>query len=212
VRRILMALVGMVAGTTLLVGLKAQGLPGSTQVAAGAPLDPGASAGPGGTGGSGADPGQPGGASAAPGSTVPPVSSPGPGHSTGGPGQPTTQPPTGGSTTTAPPATKSYTGVAVAVKTAQSPTVKSSSCGDCHDYAMSITIKVAAGRITSASVAYNTSPGASQSYATKAATALSQSILSAQTWNLGRVSGATYSGNAFELSVKDAMAKAGLPT
>ncbi|MGE5827943.1 MAG: hypothetical protein ACM30G_06195, partial [Micromonosporaceae bacterium] len=74
------------------------------------------------------------------------------------------------------------------------------------------TITVTGGRITGASVAYNTSPGASLSYFSRAKSTLSPKVLSAQTWNLGRVSGATYSGNAFELSLRDAMGKAGLPT
>jgi hypothetical protein len=72
---------------------------------------------------------------------------------------------------------------------------------------------VSNGKITSTSVAYNPSPGGSQNFANRANTQLSSSILTAspQTWNLGRVSNATYAGNAWELSAKDAMSKAGLP-
>ena len=77
---------------------------------------------------------------------------------------------------------------------------------------MSVTITVTGGKITKTVTAYSTWPGSSQSYASKATNALSSKVLSAQTWNLGRVSGATYSGNAWELSVKSAMSKAGLAT
>jgi uncharacterized protein with FMN-binding domain len=102
------------------------------------------------------------------------------------------------------------TGVAVAVRTAQSPTSKSRPCEECANYSMAVTITVTDGRITGTTVAYSPSPGESQAYASTANNRLRSSILTAQTWNLGRVSGATYSGNAWELSVKDAMSKAGL--
>jgi hypothetical protein len=69
---------------------------------------------------------------------------------------------------------------------------------------------VSGGRVTNASAIYDPSPGGSQSFANRANSQLSQRILSSQTWNLGRVSGATYAGNAWELSAKDAMSQAGL--
>jgi uncharacterized protein with FMN-binding domain len=128
------------------------------------------------------------------------------------PGAPTSAPGPSTSTATAPPATSTtVTGAAIAVRTAQSPTTKSSSCGECANYTISVTVTVSGGKITKAAVTYNSSPGGSQSYANSANSKLSQTILTAQTWNLGRVSGATYAGNAWELSVKDAMSKAGLP-
>jgi uncharacterized protein with FMN-binding domain len=76
-----------------------------------------------------------------------------------------------------------------------------------------VTITVSNGKITATSVAYSSSPGGSQSYASSANNQLKSAIVNAnpQTWNLGKVSGATYAGNAWELSVKDAMSKAGLP-
>ncbi len=205
-RRMALSLLGFLVGTTVLVGLKSTML-GPATVVADAPVEPGdQSSIP-------ATPGQAGTAGpAGPTSTDHPTAgpSPRPGPTTGT-SRPTATPPvTTSTTTTSPPKSVTVTGVAVAVRTAQSPTTKSSPCGECHDYTISVTITVTAGKVTSASASYNTSPGASLSYANKANTSLSRSILSAQTWNLGRVSGATYSGNAWELSVKDALSRAGL--
>jgi uncharacterized protein with FMN-binding domain len=203
-RRVPVTVLGALVGTTLLVGLKSPQLGAPTGVVADAPFDPGAPPGPAAASG----PGQ----TMAPGLTAAPPApgtTPHPGQSTPGPGS-TTAPPAGGTTTA--PTSRTVTGAWVAVKTAQSPTPKSSPCGDCHAYSMAVTITVTGGRITAASAAYNTSPGSSLSYASRANGTLSTKVLSAQTWNLGRVSGATYSGNAFELSLRDAMGKAGLPT
>jgi uncharacterized protein with FMN-binding domain len=97
------------------------------------------------------------------------------------------------------------------VPTAKSPTTKSSTCGDCHNYSISVTLTISNGRITQATTSYNTSPAGSLRYASQAANKLQPAIVSAQSWNLGRVSGATYSGNAWEQSARDAMSKAGLP-
>jgi len=192
-RRVLALVFGALAGTTLLVGLKSQVVGAPPGVVADAPLDP-----------AGVD---------AP-TTEAEVA-----PSAAAPTAPGTQPKPGATRTTPPPSapavppqTKSVTGTAVAVKTAQSPNAKSSSCRECHDYTTTVTITVSGGRITSAKVAYDPYPGRSLSYATRATNSLNQKVLTAQTWNLGRVSGATYSANAYELSLKDAMAKAGLPT
>jgi uncharacterized protein with FMN-binding domain len=204
-----MPVFGAFFGTVLLIGLKSPQFGTPVGAVADAPLDPGAVPDPAGGGG----PGLPG-PSGAPGLTptpLPPGATPVPGQSTPGPGR-TTAPPTGGTSTTTAPASHTFTGAWVAVKTAQSPTSKSSPCGDCHAYSMAVTITVTGGRITATSLAYNTSPGSSLSYASRANSTLSPKVLSAQTWNLGRVSGATYSGNAYELSLRDAMGKAGLPT
>jgi hypothetical protein len=213
-RRIIVALFAMVAGTTLLVGLKGQGLPAAFPLSAEGPVDPGG----------GGDPSGPAGSSRptdATGSSPPagPTEAAGPTATTPGAtasagAGPTTMPPTQAAPTTNPAQGPSgtYVGAAVAVVTAQSPNSKSGPCGDCHDYAMSVTITISNGQITNASVAYNPDPGESQRYADKAANTLSPKILSAQSWQLGNVSGATYSANAFELSVKNAMNQAGLPT
>lgn len=213
-RRIIMALFAMTVGIVLLVGLKSQQLAVPLGLVTVEPVDPEADAGnPGLAGGpeptgsarpSGATPSAD--ASGAPTASPEVTVTPGPA-------------PTTATTTTAPapPPTPSgvsgtFTGTAVAVKTAQSPNTRSRPCGDCDSYSMSVTITVSGGRITDVSVAYSPNPSASRRYANKATNALRPKILSAQTWRLGNVSGATYSANAFELSAQDAMAKAGLPT
>ncbi|HEY7224426.1 MAG TPA: hypothetical protein VH561_12675 [Micromonosporaceae bacterium] len=216
-RRTLLAVLGFSVTVFLLVGLKsgpvAQVLGWSAESGLGpddAPVgDPGVGLPPLG------EPNNPGSA----GPTGTPQTTPSPGATPAGPsGQPTTSPRPGKSTTTTttsnppPPPSVTVTGAAFAVRTAQTPTTKSSSCRDCEDYTIAVTITVSGGRITGTSVTYNPRPGGeSGSLASRANSKLSQSILSAQTWNLGRVSGATYCGNAWELSVRDAMNKAGLP-
>ena len=203
-RRIIVALFAMTTGTALLVGLKSHVLAVPLGLAAEQPLDP--------AGGDGWAAGTP-----EPSAAGSPAATP-----TTGPGASTTAaaPPPAATTTTTAPAVEpppqavsgTFAGVAVAVKTAQSPNPRSSQCGDCHNYSMSVTITVSNGQIVNATVAYNPAPGESLRYADKATNTLSPKILGVQTWMLGNVSGATYSANAFELSVKDAMAKAGLPT
>jgi hypothetical protein len=210
-RRIILALFAMSVGTTLLVGLKSQGLGLPFQLAAEGPVDPAEGAVPGATGD-----GEPT-AGAEPTTGVGPTEAAGPSAAATAAAEPgaTTAPAT---TTLAPPpnpapgVSGTFTGGAVAVRTAQSPNTKSRLCGDCHDYATAVTITISNGKITNVSVSYTTSPSQSQRYADKASNTLRPKLLSAQTWRLGPVSGATYSANAFELSVKDAMAKAGLPT
>ncbi len=206
-RRVTLGLLGTVIGTTLLVGLKTQSFATPLGLTVTGPADPA-------DGATASDPAAPGGPTG-PDGVPAPQATPGRTATTGAPrpSGSTTRPtgPASTTTTTAPPTTTTVKGMAVAVRTAQSPTNKSNPCGECHNYSISVTITVTGGRVTSASASYNTSPGASQSYASRANSSLSQKILSSQTWQLGRVSGATYSGNAWELSVKDAMSKAGLP-
>jgi len=215
-RRIILALLGAFVGTTILVGFKSPMFFAAPASVADAPVDPNAPA--------GGDPSQPGqtpmpgqtagpkltpkpGQTAAPGATSPGATSPGPQQST------STKPPTTKTTTTTTaPSGGTYTGAWVSVPTAQSPSTKSSRCGDCHNYSMAVTITVSGGRITAASVSYNTDPGGSTNYYNRAVNALKPKTLGATTWNLGKVSGATYSGNAYELSLRDAMSKAGMPT
>jgi uncharacterized protein with FMN-binding domain len=97
------------------------------------------------------------------------------------------------------------------VPTATSPNAKGGTCGDCHNYAISVTLTVSGGKITAASYSYSTSPAGSQRYADQACQQLQSQILTAQTWNMGPVSGATYAANAFEQSARSAMQAAGLP-
>jgi len=207
-RRVIVALIGAAFGTTMLVGIKAHGVPGMSTAAVAA-LDPTASA-------SGVVPlvtfapdGTP--VVIVNGTPVPTSIAPSASRTAGPSGTATATPRPSTSTTTAPAGT-TYTGMAVSVPTALSPNAKSGACGDCHNYAIAVTITVSGGRITAASASYSTSPGSSQSYADNASNQLKKTILTAQTWNLGRVSGATYAANAWETSAKDAMAKAGLPT
>jgi FMN-binding domain len=205
-RRIIVALFAMVAGTTLLVGLKGQSLPAAFPLSAEGPVDPGG----------GGDPPAPAGSSgptdgAGPAAgptdtaTTPPESA--------GANPTTAAPPVETSTTdSAPGVSGTFTGMAVDVTTAQSPNARSRPCGDCHDYSTAVTITVSNGQITDVSVAYNPGPAESQRYADRATNSLRPKLLSAQSWQLGNVSGATYSANAFELSVQDAMNQAGLAT
>ena len=132
-----------------------------------------------------------------PGSTTTTTGAPSPGQTT---------------TTTAPPVAKTYTGTAVAIKTATTPNSPRSGCGSCHTYSISVTITVSGGKITKATATYTPTPsGQSLQDANKANNSLSASIVTKQTWKLGPVSGATYSANAWEQSAMDAMSKAGLP-
>jgi hypothetical protein len=238
-RRTVLSIFGLMIGTVVLVGLKSTALGSSHATAAAyAPQNPGGgsgSAGPGNQGAAGpvAGPGSKPGASTGPGGTTRPMPSAGPpgasalpGQTPPAPGQSTsTTTPAGGgggptttTTTTAPPppppppAGGTFTGAAVSVPTAVSPNAKSGQCGDCHNYAISVTLTVSNGRITAASYAYSTSPAGSQSYADRASNALQSQILSAQTWNMGKpVSGCTYAVNAWEQSARSAMQAAGLP-
>jgi uncharacterized protein with FMN-binding domain len=227
-RRTLLSIVAALFCTALLVGLKSQALANRLGVVADAPPDPGSGATDGGGTGSG-QPGPTGSASshataAGGGSTPKPTTTPGPPGSTPRPGQ-TTTPPAGGTTTTtttppggggpttttAPPASKTVTGAAIAVRTAESPNTKSSACSACASYTISVTLTVAGGKITAATAAFSPNPsGESGSDANRAKSSLLPKILSAQTWNVGPVSSATYAANAIELSAKDAMSKAGL--
>jgi uncharacterized protein with FMN-binding domain len=215
-RRIIVAILGAFVGTTILIGFKSPIFFAAPAAVADAQTDPNAPA--------GSDPSQPGapGQTPMPGQTAGPKLTPKPGQTTpagatspgatttsSGPRQSTsTKPPT--TTTTTAPSGGTYTGAYVAVKTAQSPTTKSSQCGDCHNYSIAVTITVSGGKITAASVSYNTDPGASSSYYSRAVSNLKPKTLGATTYLLGKVSGATYSGNAYELSLRDAMSKAGL--
>jgi hypothetical protein len=199
-RRIIVALFAMVAGTTLLVGLKSQGLGAAFPLSAEGPVDP-----------AGGDPSGAVDGSVPTGAAGPTATGTTPEATASADAGPTTVAPTEAPTTDAAPAPSgTYVGAAVAVVTAQSPNNRSRPCGDCHDYSTAVTITVSNGRITDVSVAYNPGPAQSQRYADKATNTLSQKLLSAQSWQLGPVSGATYSANAFELSVQDAMSQAGL--
>jgi uncharacterized protein with FMN-binding domain len=199
----MMALFAVATGTALLVGLKSQQLAVPLGLATAEPAEPDGPApsdGP---------------VAGGPAATVGPTGSPGTTPAAGAdPSAQTSAAAPDQVTTTAvevPAINGTFTGQAIAVVTAQSPNTKSRPCGDCHDYSMSVTITVSNSQIVQATVSYSPDPGESQRYADKAANTLRPATLTAQAWRLGNVSGATYSANAYELSLRDAMTKAGLP-
>lgn len=216
-RRTVLSIVAVVFGTALLVGLKSPSVAARMGTVADAPLDP-AAAPPASTATGAPAPGQPAPArtptvSAHPGST------PKPGQTTtapagGGATTTGTTPPGGGgpTTTTAPPTSSTYTGAAIAVRSASSPTAPRGGCGSCETYTIAVTITVSGGRITAATAVLSPTPGGESGQdANNAKKGLLPKVLSSQTWNVGHVSSATYASNALELSAKDAMSKAGLP-
>jgi uncharacterized protein with FMN-binding domain len=185
VRRIVLGLMGAVVGTALLIGLKAQGSAFDGTVAATGPQDPAGdpSGGAGSTAGPGGQPAR--GAPTAPGTTSGP----------GGAG-PSAQP-TG--TMTTPPATttttqsRTITGTAVAARTARSP-----DCGDCSGN-MQVRIVVTGRHIDSISTIQQSNRPLNT------AAKLTPLALSAQSANVGNVSGATYSAAAWEQSLQSAI-------
>ena len=168
-RRVAASIVGLFFGTLLLVGLKSTAFAPPGSLVAGAPQDPGGS--PGATTGPASSPGrlpagQPTPTHAPPGGPTQPGQSPRPGQST------TTTMPGGGGTTTTTTTTSAstnYVGSAASVPTATSPNAPRSggTCGECHNYAISVTITVSGGQIIAASYAYSVDPGGSRSYANR---------------------------------------------
>jgi uncharacterized protein with FMN-binding domain len=187
-RRIILGLIGTVMGTALLIGLKAQGLVVGGTVAATGPQDPAAA--PGSTGGP-AGPGATG--HPAPGGPAPT----GPPGATTGPGgtNPSAHPTT--TTGTTPPTTSSQsrtvTGTAVAARTAKSP-----NCGECSG-SMQVRIVVTGTHIDSISTIQQSNRPLNT------ASKLTPLALSAQSSNVGNVSGATYSALAWEQSLQSAI-------
>jgi uncharacterized protein with FMN-binding domain len=194
-RRILLGLMGAAVGAALLIGLKAQGpgVGGSIAAATG-PADPrGPSGGPGASGGPGGSPGAPGGPAAgttgqpgspgSPGTTTAPGSSPRPTTTT------TSKPPT---TTSA---SRTITGTAVAARTAATP-----NCGDCSGN-MQVRIVVTGTHIDSITTIQQSNRPLST------ASTLTAQALSAQSANVGNVSGATYSSLAWKQSLQSAISQ-----
>jgi uncharacterized protein with FMN-binding domain len=189
-RRILLGLIGTAIGTALLVGFKAQGAASGSTFVADAPQDPAANGAPGGTAGPG--PGgtpKPGGpAPTGPAGSTGPTAGPttGPGG-TGPSAHPTT------STTTTTSQSRTITGTAVAARTAKSP-----NCSECSGN-MQVRIVVTGKHIDSIStIQQSNRPGSVVSKLTPLA-------LSAQSANVGNVSGATYSALAWEQSLQSAI-------
>jgi len=197
-RRIIVGLIGAVLGTALLLGLKAQGSALGDTVAATGPQDPAGGPGPNG-GPAGPANGQPGpsgqpGASGqpAPGGPAPTGS---PGATTGPGGTNPSAHPTA-TTGTTPPTTsqsRTITGTAVAARTAKTP-----NCGECSGN-MQVRIVVTGKHIDSIStIQQSNRPG-------NTASKLTPLALSAQSSNVGNVSGATYSALAWEQSLQSAI-------
>jgi uncharacterized protein with FMN-binding domain len=193
-RRVIFALLGTVVGTTLLVGLKAPGVMApSTNVAEGPldpatggaipgqPVQPGQPAQPGQT----PKPGQPG---VTPGARTTPGPTPRPGQSSTkpGPGSTTTSGHPSTSTTSNPPATRTITGGAYPAK----------GYGN-----MQVRITVTGTHIDSiATIQVSNQPKST-------ASTLTAQALSCQCVPTGHVSGATYSGTAWEQSLQSAIAQ-----
>jgi uncharacterized protein with FMN-binding domain len=186
-RRIVMALIGTVAGVTLLVGLKSPAAPGAQPLSAAAPPDPSTPA------GAGASPG-PAGPTGTPGSTAGPNGAPTtgpanpPGPTSTAPGPATTPP-----RTTAPTGSRTITGTAFAARTAKSP-----NCGECSGN-MQVRIVVTGKHIDSIQTIQVSNRPKS------VASTLTQQALTAQSANVGTVSGATYSALAWKQSLQSAI-------
>jgi uncharacterized protein with FMN-binding domain len=187
-RRIVLGLLGTLVGTAIMIGFKAHGVPLDGTVAATGPADPsngtGAPAGPGGPGPANGQPAP--GASGGP----TPTGAPGPSAS-GGPapsGHPTTT-----TTTTTTTQGRTITGTAVAARTAKTP-----NCGECSGN-MQVRIVVTGTHIDS----ITTIQQSNRPLGT--ANTLRQQALSAQSANVGNITGATYSALAWKQSLQSAI-------
>ena len=192
-RRILVGLMGAAVGTALMVGYKAVGSPTTGPVAVNGPQNPAGN--PAASAGPSSMPGQTG--QPAPGTPFPsaaPGMTSGPGTSpTGHPATSGTAPPPKTTTTTAPPQSRTITGNAVAASTAKSP-----SCGECSGN-MQVRITVTGTHIdTISTIQQSNRP-------LNTASTLTAQALSAQSANVGNVSGATYSALAWRQSLQSAI-------
>lgn len=77
-----------------------------------------------------------------------------------------------------------------------------------YGYNVSVTITVAGGRITAANGACNNAVGESQRYCAGAVASLQQETLAAQSANIATVSGATYTSAAYRSSLQAAIDQA----
>jgi uncharacterized protein with FMN-binding domain len=195
-RRILLGLMGAAVGTALMVGYKAMGAQATGPVATTGTQNHAGNAAAG-TGPSGVpgQTGQPGpntpGVSAAPGMTTGPGANPSAHPTTSG----TTPPPKTTTTTTAPPQSRTITGNAVAASTAKSPT-----CGECSGN-MQVRITVTGTHIDSITTIQQSNRPLST------ASTLTAQALSAQSANVGNISGATYSSLAWKQSLQSAISQ-----
>jgi uncharacterized protein with FMN-binding domain len=182
-RRGILAIVGTVAGTALMLGAKLGTAP---------PADPAAAlADDGGT-----PPAEgPSGASTAPApstSVTPAASASGPAGRTPGPGTRTTPPPT----------TKPPGGLKDGTYTGADTTVRR------YNYTLTVSITVSGGRISAGNVDCGSATGVSKTICTGRGPKLVQETLAAQSADVATVSGATYTSAAYTVSLQSAIDKA----
>jgi uncharacterized protein with FMN-binding domain len=195
VRRVILAFLATLIGTSVMVGIKAAAQSSAGNGVANAPLAPGAqTAGPGGALGGGA-PG-----AGAPGASQVPGKPGAPGTTTkpGTPGQtPTPGGPTGGGPGTTPPTTPTHT--PTPTSTATSVTVSGFSCRTQYG-SVRVTVTVTGTHIDK--VTYSDSTTQPRN----APATLAAQIISTQSANgLSKVSGATYTSAAFIASAQNAL-------
>jgi uncharacterized protein with FMN-binding domain len=185
-RRGVFAVIGTIAGTTLLVGAKlgtAPPLDPNAVAAAGLPDDTAAASAP----ASGSPVASP--------SAVRTAAGPAPSRTTSRPA------PTGGATRTAAPSpTAAGTGL-------KSGTFAGSGAAERYG-TVTVTITVSGGRMTGVSAAYATSSSESRQISNAAFPTLRQEALTAQSARIATVSGATYTSNAYKVSLQSALDKA----
>jgi uncharacterized protein with FMN-binding domain len=185
-RRSLLAVLGTVAGTTLLVGAKL-GTPPPGDPAAVTLTDAGAVPAAG-------DPS----AAPAPGTTS---SSAKPGITTAPPGQPGPSPITPGKTTAPPPPPPPPPGL-------KNGTFTGSGAAAGHYEVVTVTITVSGGKVTVATGSCGSASGESKTICTRAMSRLQPATIAAQNANVATVSGATYTSRAYKTSLQAALDRA----
>jgi uncharacterized protein with FMN-binding domain len=188
-RRSVLALIGTVAGTALLVGAKLGTPP---------PGDPNAvamdAAGPG-------DPGTDQSGISASGAAAPSASGPGASAATGTAGQSAGPAPTGAGRATAPAPSPAAGGL-------KNGTFTGAGAAARNYETVTVTITVSGGKITVATGSCGNASGESRSICQNAVPKLQQATLTKQSASISTVSGATYTSNAYKTSLQSALDKA----
>jgi uncharacterized protein with FMN-binding domain len=200
-RRGVLAVLGTIAGTTLLVGAKVGTRPPLDPNAVALNADPAGAAAPPAAGAAPSD-----GAASVPAagpSGAPPAS--GVPAATATPGSTRTSPKPGSTARTSPPAAPHTTAPASGLKNG-SFTGAGSAAGQYGT--VTVTITVSGGRITNLTQTYNAQSSTSQSISNAAFPTLRQEALSAQSAKIATVSGATYTSNAYKNSLQSAITSA----
>jgi uncharacterized protein with FMN-binding domain len=188
-RRSVLAIVGTVAGTALMLGAKLGTVPPGDPATA-ALTDDGAPAAADGPSGAPGAPAPPGPAASAPGAPGGPATSPPPGAA-----GPT---PTTGNTPAPPPTTKPPTS---GLKDGKF----TGTGGNARYETVTVTITVSGGRISAASASCGNASGESRSICTDAVPTLVRETLSAQNATIATVSGATYTSRGYRSSLQSAL-------